>query len=273
MAIDTTLLANEIADAYAKRQTIAVPPSARDGGFDLAAAYAVEAELAARRRASGRQTVGLKVGYANKAMWRVLKLSTLLWAHMYDDTVHEAAGNTASFPLSSTTSARIEPEIVLTMKRALEAGTMDPAAILDAVQSIALGFEIVDCVYADWKYQPPDFVAAYGLHAGLIVGEPMRIDAARIPALVDALPQCTVTLSKNGTVVEEGSGRNSLRSPALCLGELVSAIARQGGADALAAGDRVSTGSLTDAKPIAAGETWSASVEGLDLPTLTVRFS
>jgi hypothetical protein len=29
-------------------------------------------------------------GYANKAMWRALKLDTLVWAHMYDDTVRYA---------------------------------------------------------------------------------------------------------------------------------------------------------------------------------------
>ena len=66
------------------------PPSARDAGFDLAAAYAVEAELVRLRRAAGRTTVGRKVGYANKAVWRVLKLDTLVWAHMYDDTVRYA---------------------------------------------------------------------------------------------------------------------------------------------------------------------------------------
>ena len=42
-----------------------------------------------------------------------------------------------------------------------------PAAVLDCVESIALGFEIIDCVYPDWKFTPIDFVASYGLHAGL----------------------------------------------------------------------------------------------------------
>ena len=48
------------------------------------------------RRAAGHMTVGIKVGYANKAMWRVLKLDTLVWAHMYDDTVQYAPGNEAT---------------------------------------------------------------------------------------------------------------------------------------------------------------------------------
>src|SRR5262249_33881593 len=153
-----------------------------------------------------------------------------------------------------TLSAKIEPEIVLAMKRPLVPGTTDPAAVLDAVESLALGFEIVDCVYAGWKFQPPDFVAAYGLHAALIVGEPQPIDPEQIPVLVDVLPQFTVKLSKESGIIDEGSGKNSLRSPALCLAELVAAVAKQCPTDQLESGNLVSTGSLTEAKAIAPGE-------------------
>ena len=44
---------------------------------------------------AGIATVGRKVGFANKAVWRVLKLETLVWAHMYDDTVRYADRNDA----------------------------------------------------------------------------------------------------------------------------------------------------------------------------------
>ena len=278
--VDTTSLASEIADAYANRRLISLP-SSRNIGFDLAAGYAVEAELVKRRRAMGRQTVGLKVAFANKATWRVLELNTLVWAHIYDDTVHRANSNRASLSLAKMVSPKIEPEIVFTMKAPfdlaqgtpLDAAATDAAAVLEAVESIALGFEIVDCVYPDWKFQPPDLVAAYGLHAALIVGEPQPVDSSRIPALVDALPQFTVMLSRNGVLVEEGSGKNVLSSPALCLVELASAIATRSGAEPLDAGDLVSTGSLTESKPIAAAETWTATVAGIDLPALRVEFS
>ena len=144
------------------------------------------------------------------------------------------------------------------------------AAALEAVEWLALGFEIIDCLYADWKYQPADFVAAYGLHAALIVGEPRPVTAASISELVEQLPTFKVRLSKDGQLVEEGSGRNSLRSPALCLAELASAMAKQDGAEPLAAGDLVSSGTLTESTPIQPGATWTASVEGIDLPTLTL---
>jgi len=261
-------LARELTAAYAERRPLSTPPS--QGGLDLSTAYAVERELARIRRSEGHQTIGVKVGYANKAMWRVLKLETLVWAHMYDDTVRYADTNVATLSLAKTISPKIEPEIVFKMKAPINAGITEAAAALEAVESLALGFEIIDCPYADWKFQPADFVAAYGLHAALIVGEPRPVTAANISEFVDQLPKFKVRLLKDGQLVEEGSGRNSLRSPALCLAELASAMAKQDGAEPLAAGDLVSSGTLTESTAIQPGATWTALVEGVDLPTLTL---
>jgi len=212
------------------------------------------------------------VGFANKAMWRALKLDTLVWGHMYDDTVTPAA-TLGSLSLARMVAPKIEPEIVLTLAGPVDAGSQDPAAILGSVEWIALGFEIVDCVFADWKFQPADFVAAFGLHAALVVGEPVRVDAAAIPALVDQLASFRLRLARDGQTVAAGGGKNSLRSPALCLGELASAIAKREGQEALGAGDQVSSGTLTEAQFITPGETWTATVDGIDLPALTITTS
>jgi 2-oxo-3-hexenedioate decarboxylase len=268
--------ADELSQAYASRTVLPVPLSTREPGFDLTLACAIEAELTRRRRASGRTTVGRKVGYASKAVWRALKLDTLVWAHMYDDTVVATAAPGSPHPPRSLStgrmcSPRIEPEVVFKLRAPVPAASQDPAEILGAVEWIALGFEIVDSVYADWKFQPADFVAACGLHAALVVGEPRDLPAADIPALVDQLAQFRVRLLKNGEVAAEGSGRNALRSPALCLGELASAIAKRPGEEPLLAGELVSSGTLTEPQPIADGETWTASVEGIDLPSVTLH--
>ena len=268
---DLQALALELMTARSSGAPIAVPPSARVPGFDLPAAYVAEAELARMRRASGHVPVGYKVGFASKAVWRVLGLDTVVWAHMYDDTVYHAAENAAALTLERMCSAKIEPEIVFTMKESLGENAFDAAEVLEAVESIALGFEIIDCPYPDWKFQPADFVASFGLHAALVVGEPRSVHAGLIPTLVDQLARFKVRLMKNGQLVSEGSGRNVLRSPALCLGELASAMSRHPLAQPLARGDLVSSGTLTDSQPIAAGETWTATVEGIDLPELTLR--
>ena len=269
--IDPKALAREIASALANRETIAVPPSAREGGLDLASAYAVEHELMHLRQAEGHRTVGRKVGFANRAMWRVLKLDTLVWAHMYDNTVRHAANNEAAVSIGNMIAPKIEPEIVFRVKAPLD-GAIDAGPVLHCVESIALGFEIIDCAYPDWKFTPIDFVAAYGLHAGLIVGAPKAVQADDITPLIDQLASFTVTLQKNGQTVAQGSGKNSLKSPALCLGELGAAVVKQGAAP-LAPGEYVSSGTLTEAQFIAAGDTFTAVVEGIGLPALTVRIT
>ncbi len=266
----TSELADAIAAAVQARTPLPAPPSS-DAGFDLDAAYAVEAELLARRSASGHRPVGLKVGYANKAVWRALKLPTLVWAHMYDDTVGEAHGGRAGLSIGRMIAPKIEPEIVVALASPLPAGLTDAAAVLAHVRWIALGFEIIDCPYPDWKFQPADFVAGYGLHAALVVGEPTTVTADAIPGLVEALAGFTVTLDKDGAAVATGSGKNSLRSPALCLAELATALAGRGDTTTLGAGALISTGTLTDSQLIAAGETWGATVDGLDVRPLTLR--
>lgn len=271
--IDVHTLALELVAAYAERRPLAIPPSTRDG-LDLATAYIVEAELVRMRREAGRTTTGVKVGFANKAVWRVMKLDTLVWAHMYDDTVRHANANEATLSLAQMISPKIEPEIVFKMKSPLAPGVTDAATALEAVEWLALGFEIIDCPYADWKFQPADFVAAYGLHAALVVGDPRMVTPSNIPELAEQLAKFKVALAKNGDLVQEGSGRNSLRSPALCLAELATAMSRANAAqehtEPLAAGDLVSSGTLTESTSIQAGATWTASVEGIDLPTLTL---
>ena len=267
-----TGIGDEIRQAFAVPTGIATPFSAREGGMSIDAAYAAEEEFRNWRASEGRALVGRKVGYANKAMWRVLKLDTLVWAHMYDDTVQYAVEGRAEYNLSACYSPRIEPEVVLRVKDAIAPGESDAAKILEAVEWIAFGFEIIDCPYPDWKFQPVDFVAAYGLHRRLIVGTPVPVDASNRALLAEELPKFTLKLSKNGEQVEEGSGKNSLRSPALCLAELATASSKQSHAVPLSAGELVSTGTLTNAQPIASGEEWSVTLSGLSVPGLSARF-
>ena len=263
-------LADELQQARQARRSDVTPPSAR-GAFDLDAAYAVERELSRRRRAEGHAVAGRKVGYANKAVWRALKLETLVWADMYDDTVRHAPQNDATLSIAPFVAPKIEPEIVFRLRSSVPAAVNEPAAVLEAVEWVALGFEIIDCVYQDWKFQPADFVASFGLHAALIVGAPLAVDAASAPALAEALAAFKLQLLRNGEPAEQGGGRNSLRSPALCVAELAAAISRRAGAEPLGAGDLISSGTLTESRLIAPGETWTAAVDGLQLPDLTLH--
>ena len=255
-------LAREMSAAYGTGTMLAAAPTTRFAEFDLEAAYAVESRFAALRKEAGRRIAGVKVGYANKAVWRKLKLETLVWAHMYDDTVRYAGADMSEVALPYYRSPKLEPEIVFGLKQPL-GGEVDAARSLASVDWMAAGFEIIDCPYPDWQFKPADFVAAYGLHLALIVGRPQPVEAEMIPSLLNALGDFKVRVSKHGEFVEEGSGRNALRSPALCVAEL--ARVRP-----LAAGELISTGTLTSGHPFHRGETWQMELDGLPLAGLTV---
>ena len=279
-------LARELLSAYETGEMVAIPPSGRPG-FDLNTAYEVEATLKQFREAGGHRAVGRKVGYANKAMWRVLKLETLVWAHMYDDTVHYSDRNAATLTIAHPRSLKIEPEIVFGLKQPIVTegaeGVDAAAAALASADWLAVGFEIIDCPFPEWQFQPSDFVASFGLHAALVIGERTQVRPDGIAALVDELPRFKVRMScsnssrsassKNGEFVEEGSGRNSLKSPALCLAELSAAIVRRFPTEPLRAGEIVSSGTLTAGHPTDRGDLWTVEVEGLSLPPLTLRLT
>src|SRR5271167_4747338 len=265
-------LARELLSAYEMGQMVPTLPSVRPS-FDLNTAYEVEAAIKRFREAGGSRAVGRKVGYANKAMWRVLKLETLVWAHMYDDTVQHSDSNSATLTLTHRRSLKIEPEVVFGLKKPIMAEGLDATAVLESTEWLAMGFEIIDCPFPDWQFQPIDFVASLGLHAGLVVGAHVEVRPALIATLVDELPRFKVFMSKNGEFVEEGSGRNCLRSPALCLAELSAAIVRRFPTEPLNAGEIVSSGTLTAGHPTDRGDLWTVEVEGLSLPPLTVRLT
>jgi len=256
--MDTHALAAEILAAY--RLGGVIPTlTGRDPEFDLANAYQVESEF---KRLRGVPSAGLKVGYANKAVWRALKLETLVWAHMYEDTVRYSV---EEIELPYWRSPKIEPEIVFKLKQQPASGA-DVGAVLESVEWIALGFEIIDSPFPDWQFKPADFVAAFGLHLGLVVGEPMHVTSDVIPQLVEQLASFKVRLFRGDALAEEGSGKNSLRSPALCVAELASRTA-------LGAGDLISSGTLTNGQPIAKGDAWKAELEGLPLASISLKFA
>jgi 2-oxo-3-hexenedioate decarboxylase len=81
-----------------------------------------------------------------------------------------------------------------------------------------------------------------------------------------------VTLCKGDAAVETGHARNVLGGPVQALCHLVETLAQEAAPEPLRAGEIVSTGTLTDAHPVAPGQAWSARFGGIALPDLRLRF-
>ena len=144
--------------------------------------------------------------------------------------------------------------------------------VLRAVAWIAAGFEIVQSHFPDWKFTAADCTAAFGLHGALVVGTPLPVTAANRDALAELLPRFELTLRRGDEVIDRGLGSNVLGSPALALAHLAGVLAGDRDAAPLEAGELVTTGTVTDAWPVAPGQTWMSDygalgIEGLRLTT------
>jgi 2-oxo-3-hexenedioate decarboxylase len=236
--------------------------TASDPAFDVTNAYEVLALLHARRIARGWRPVGRKIGFTNTTIWSRYGVDRPMWSHVWDRTVSFAPDGHAAFDLEGLMEPRIEPEIVFGIAAPLPAGD-DPEAMLRAVAWIAPGFEIVHSVYPGWQFGAADCAAAYGLHGLLAVGPQVAVTDANRAALAAALPACEVTLSRGDAIVDKGVGANVLGSPARALMHLRDVLATQPWAPPIAAGEIITTGTITDAQPVAPGEAWRASYAGL----------
>jgi 2-oxo-3-hexenedioate decarboxylase len=241
-------------------------------GFDVASAYAVLDLIEARRRVAGWVPVGRKIGFTNRTIWPRYGVDQPMWAHMWRQTVHHARDGRATLDIARFVQPRIEPEVVFGMAGPAPA-TDEPEGILHSVAWIAAGFEIVQSHFPDWKFKVPDCTAAFGLHAALVVGTPVRVTDANRASLAQMLPTFEVALRKGGAVLERGVGANVLGSPALALAYLARVLAAQPTAPPLVAGEIVTTGTITDAWPVARGDVFSSDYGNLGVPGLELTLA
>jgi 2-oxo-3-hexenedioate decarboxylase len=249
-----------------------MPITERVPDFDVPRAYAVLHEIERRRVARGWRPVGRKIGFTNRTLWPRYGVYQPMWAHTWRETVVHAHDGAAMVSLARMAEPRIEPEVVFGLSGPVPI-TTDAREVLSAVAWIAPGFEIVQSHFPGWKFKAADCTAAFGLHAALVVGTPMPVTEANRIALADRLPAFELTLRRDARPVERGIGANVLDSPALALVYLARVLAEQPQAAPLAAGEMVTTGTVTDAWPVAAGEAWSSDYGTLGLPGLRVAFS
>ena len=146
--------------------------TAQYAGFDAADAYAVADLIHAMRLAEGAQALGRKIGFTNSAMWPQYGVSSPVWAYMYDTTVTylDDAPDTQTCSLRGFVNPKIEPEIIFHFHSAPPPNA-DMSTALACIDWVAHGFEMVQSHYPGWKFQAPDAIADWGLHAKLLVGK------------------------------------------------------------------------------------------------------
>jgi 2-oxo-3-hexenedioate decarboxylase len=193
-----------------------------------------------------------------------------MWGYLYDRTVHDLPKGSEGASLRGLAEPRIEPEIVFGLAAPPTPG-MNEHALIGCIDWVAHGFEIVQSIFPNWTFLAADTIAGYGLHGALWIG-PRHSVASR---LVDWLPELSafeVDLFRNRVLVDHGRAANVLDGPIFALRHLVELLAGDSLNPPLAAGEIITTGTLTRAFPVAGGEVWTTELTGVPLEGARIQF-
>jgi 2-keto-4-pentenoate hydratase len=246
------------------------PFSSRPQGLSLDDAYRVMPLVRQMYEAAGAKPVGRKIGFTNHTIWSEYGVYAPIWGHVFDRTVHDLAA-VETLPLAPFSEPRVEPEIIFGLAAAPSA-EMDETTLLSCIAWVALGFEIVQSIFPGWKFSAADTVAANGVHGALLIG-PRHPFAPHAAEWQQTLSSFEIDFDCGGRLVDRGHAGNVLDGPLSALRYLVALLARDPFNPPLAAGEIVSTGTLTKAMPIAAGEEWTAAPTGIALDAIRLGFS
>lgn len=249
MTVDPAEIAARLAKARADRTAIG-PVSAEFPGFGLATAYAVQRQL----RGEAGPLAGWKLGVTSRAKQAQVGVHEPVRGFL---AARDALDLGEPLVVSQHIQPRAEPEIVFVMGAGLAGPAVTSTAVLAATAGVAVGIEVLDSRYQDYKFTMADVVADNTSAGRFAVGSP-------VPATGLDLRLAGVLLELNGEVVATAAGAAALGHPAAAVAWLVRSLAAEN--EGLRAGDVVLSGGLTAAVPVRAGDV--VTVTGAHLGTV-----
>ena len=265
--LDPLALADDLLAAYDAAAFVPLI-TARDAAFTMADAFVVADHARAARLARGERQLGYKIGFTNRSIWPLYGVHEPIWGPVWSTTTQLLEGAAATTSLAGLSQPRLEPEIAFGFAATPRAG-MDEAALTACLAWVAHSFEIVHTHFEGWRFKAPDTVADFALHGRLFIGP--RVPVTRFDDLGPALAALQVELRRDGEPVDRGEGRIVLDGPLTALRLWVDAMAAQPQRWPIAAGDVVTTGTITDAWPMFPGQVWETRLSDARLSGLRLQ--
>jgi 2-oxo-3-hexenedioate decarboxylase len=230
----------------AREERRAIPPLTDDRpDLDLATGYAVQRF----QRGTAGPLVGWKLGVTSRAKQKQVGVDSPIRGFL--STAH-ALDLGEPLDVALHIQPRCEPEIVFILGRDLSGPAVTAADVMRATEAVAVGIEVLDSRYENYRFTMPDVVADDASAGRFVVGPPVS------PAGID-LGLVGVVLEHRGEVVGTASGAASLGHPAAAVAWLVRSLAAEG--EVLRAGQLVLSGGLTAAVPVTAGDSVVVTID------------
>lgn len=216
-------------------------------------AYAIQSAWVAKKRATGDQTIGYKIGLTSKVMQRAMKIDIPDYGELLQSMRFEDGGEIRA---ADFTDPRIEVELAFVLKDRLFGENLTMMDVLNATDYVIPALELIAArshrVNPDNGYVRTvfDTIADNAANAGIIMGgRPIR------PNELD-LRWCGAILYKNAVIEETGLAAAVLNHPANGICWIAKRFAPHD--IALEPGQILLSGSFTAPIPVKAGDTIQA---------------
>jgi 2-keto-4-pentenoate hydratase len=209
---------------------------------------------------AGAKVVGAKLGLTSVAKQRQMKVDQPLFGWLTDDMQIDVG---QSVECARFIQPRCEPEIAFLLNRDLEGPNVTAAHVLAATEAVFGAIDVLDSRFTGYAFTFNDVVADNASSAAFTLGgtpiDPKGIDLR--------LTGCV--FEKNGELIATAAGAAVLGHPAASVAWLVRELARRG--RGLSKGQVVMAGALTEAIPVAPGDTVVARFDRLGTVELACR--
>ena len=220
--------------------------------MDADNAYAIQAINTEIRIASGRRTIGCKIGLTTLAVQMQLGVDRPDFGMLFDDMGY---GDGEPVPLAVLQQPKIEAEVAFVFGRDLQMENPSQVDVMGAIDYALPALEIVGSRVANWNIRFVDTVADNASSGAFVLGStPRKLSEFD-------LRLCGMVMNRRGEPVSVGAG-------AACLGNPINAVVWLARTMAslshpLRAGDLVLSGALGPMVPVAPGDIFDTRINGL----------
>lgn len=233
-----------------------------DSDLSLDDAYAIQSFILQERIAAGETYVGPKLGFTSRSKMEQMGVSDVIVGFLTKEMEHDSK---RELDLDGLIHPRIEPELVFRLREKVEVRAGDTPQSLarrirENVDAVAVGMEVIDSRYQDFKFSLSDVVADNTSAAKFVVGQWQDFPRE--------LGNLAVELHIDGEQVESSTTNAILGDPLDAFDQLASMTLRYG--FKLPAGGTILAGAMTAAHWLKPGQSIEVRVESFPPISLAI---
>lgn len=244
-------LGKQLFDSLNSGQSIA--PLRDQINNDIDAAYDIQKELVALRKARGEKVVGKKIGLTSFAVQEQLGVDQPDYGILFDTM---DVSSSAVFDTSKAILPKVEGELTFVLGKDITTKDITMDLLVESISEVRASIEIVDSRVEGWNIRISDTIADNASGSHFIIGKDHKTLREMDPSTA------VMRLFKNGELCSEGNGKACMDNPLNAALWLAQKMADQG--EPLTKGEILLSGALGPMVPVEQGDNILLEIDGFD---------